>query len=223
MKALKIVALILVPMPQFVKKWAYRRMFGWTVADNACIGWSFIYVRNAALGAGSRIGHFNVIRYLDTLELQEGAKIGSWNYIAAIPFDSPMRMRTLPGRDARLTIGRHAGITGRHFLDCNDAITLGDFTTIAGRATYFYTHGIDMQTARQSIGKITIGKYCMVGARCMIVKGASLPDFSVLGAQSMLHKPMTEPYGLYSGNPAKLVKHLDRDAEYYRRTSSFID
>lgn len=223
MKGSKVIALLLVPMPQFLKKWAYRSLFGWSIDDSARIGWSFIHVKQAYLGPGSRIGNFNVIRYLHVLELKEGAKIGSWNYINAIPFDSPMRMRQLEGRDPRLTIGRHAGITGRHFLDCNDAITLGDFTTIAGKSTYFYTHGIDIKTSRQSLGKITIGKYCMVGARCMIVKGASLPDYSVLGAQSMLHKAMAEPYGLYSGNPAKLVKHLDHEAAYYDRESSYID
>lgn len=48
-------------------------------------------------------------------------------------------------------------------------------------------------------------KYSGVGANCTILPGVRLAEGSVVGANSLVTKD-TEPWGVYVGSPAKLVK-----------------
>jgi hypothetical protein len=57
----------------------------------------------------------------------------------------------------------------------------------------------------------------------VVLRGAELPDCSVLAAGSTLARAFQEPFTLYSGVPAQPVKALDRDAEYFRRTRGYVD
>ena len=56
----------------------------------------------------------------------------------------------------------------------------------------------------------------------MMLGGSSLPHHSVLGAQSLLNKKWDEPYRLYGGVPAKPLKELSQEMEYFRRTEGFV-
>lgn len=69
---------------------------------------------------------------------------------------------------------------------------------------------------------VRIGQYCFVGAACVILKGAVLPDFSILAANSTLHRAFDESYGLYSGVPAQRVRALDHDCAYFHRTIGYV-
>jgi len=48
--------------------------------------------------------------------------------------------------------------------------------------------------------KITIGNKCWIGAYCKILKGASIPDGSILGAGSIVSKPLSQPGSIYVGH-----------------------
>ena len=82
------------------------------------------------------------------------------------------------------------------------------------------THSIDLKNNRQDTSPIRIGNYAFVGARCTILKGAILPDYSVLGACSLLNKQYNTP-GLYAGNPAKYIKSLE-NYKYFEREYGFV-
>jgi carbonic anhydrase/acetyltransferase-like protein (isoleucine patch superfamily) len=62
-----------------------------------------------------------------------------------------------------------------------------------------------------------------VGAAFVLLPGASLPDYSVLGAIALLNKHYTEPYYLYAGNPAGPVKQLSPDQKYFTHKSGYVD
>lgn len=218
-----LLAALCVFLPFPIKRLIYLKVFEWEVDRSARIGLAFIWAKSVKIGPGASIGHFTVLRNLDLLELNEKASVGNWCYGTALNFGSTKHFTDNPLRNPSLMLGKSASITGRHYLDCNDAITIGEFTTVAGRQTLFYTHGINIISNRQECAPISIGRYCIIGARCMIVKGAILPDYSVLGAQSVLSSRHEQPYGLYAGNPATLVKSLSRDAMYFTRTDRFVD
>mgnify|MGYP000131553782 FL=1 len=118
------------------------------------------------------------------------------------------------------SIGKNTSITSRHYFDCNGGIYIGDYCTIAGFETAFMTHSIDLKNNRQDTSPIRIGNYAFVGARCTILKGAILPDYSVLGACSLLNKQYNTP-GLYAGNPAKYIKSLE-NYKYFEREYGFV-
>jgi acetyltransferase-like isoleucine patch superfamily enzyme len=84
------------------------------------------------------------------------------------------------------------------------------------------SHSIDYQCNRQHSEPITIGAYCFVGTSCVILGGAVLPDHCVLGALSLLNKPLTQPWSLYAGQPAKWRKAIPPDAAYFNRSKGFV-
>jgi acetyltransferase-like isoleucine patch superfamily enzyme len=52
---------------------------------------------------------------------------------------------------------------------------------------------------------IDIGNDVWIGYGAMLLPGANIPDGVVIGANAVISKPL-EPYGIYVGNPARLLK-----------------
>jgi acetyltransferase-like isoleucine patch superfamily enzyme len=107
-------------------------------------------------------------------------------------------------------------------IDCTARVRVGAFATIGGFRSQFITHSIDLQRGRQSSEPIDIDEYCFVGTNCVLLGGSSLPHHSVLGAQSLLNKKWDVPYRLYAGVPAKPLKALPPEMEYFRRAEGFV-
>src|SRR5690606_32520420 len=106
-------------------------------------------------------------------------------------------------RSPKLIIGENSAITKNHHFDCTDAITIGKFCTIAGYSSQFLTHSIDVYENRQNSAPISIGNYAFVSTNVVLLGGASLPSYSILGAKALLNKSLTEEWVLYGGIPAR--------------------
>jgi hypothetical protein len=207
--------------------WPLRRRLlnlacGYAIAAGARIGFSLVACTQLRMEAGARIGHFNVIKGA-RLEMRECASIGDFNWIAGLPPDSPRHFTTEIERDPALCLGRHSALTSRHFIDCSNRVDVGEFSTIAGARSQILTHAIDIRTNVQASAPVSIGRYCFVGTGCVVLKGARLPDCSVLAAASSLARVYDEPYTLYSGVPATPVKVLPRESAYFSRVRGFVD
>jgi acetyltransferase-like isoleucine patch superfamily enzyme len=214
--------LLLMFLPNSLKLWVMNRFCGCNIHRSAKIGFSFIRVGKLVLAEGASIKHFNLIRNLELFELQEKASVGNFNQFTAIPLHSTVHFADEKNRYPSLVLGRHSAIVSRHYFDCNNAIHIGHHSIIAGRNTLFYTHGISVSRNRQETHPIRIGNYCMLGAAAVILKGAVLPDYSVLAANSTLSKAHEETHAIYSGVPAIPVKSLDRSAQYFHREEGFV-
>lgn len=59
-------------------------------------------------------------------------------------------------------------------------------------------------------GRVTLGRHCIVGANSVVLPKANLGDGVAVGAQSMVTKSL-EPWGIYSGIPAKRIKERSRN------------
>lgn len=203
-------------LPWRLRRRALIAALNWEIHPSARIGRSILMVLRLRMGPRARIGHFTFARNVELLELGAGSSLGNKNWISGFTLGSD-RAFTDCGRRAVLSIGDEAAITHGHRIDCTDSVTVGAFTTVAGWDTQFVTHAISVYDARQRCAPITIGRYCFVGTRCTLLKGAELPDYSVLGAGSVLAHKMSETYRLYSGIPAKSVKPLPSDSQYFTR------
>jgi len=84
------------------------------------------------------------------------------------------------------------------------------------------THSIDLAFNRQTSAPIRIGDYCFLGTNCVLLAGSGLPDFSVVGAKSLLNKTFTATHQLYGGVPAKPLQTLPADYAYFQRTTGFV-
>lgn len=170
----------------------------------------------------SRIGHLNLIKGMQLVTLGKFSSIGKLNWITGVPNNSK-HFRQNKDRSPSLIIDENSAITHRHIIDCTACINIGKFTTVAGYNSHFLTHSIDLAQNMQSSLGIVIGNYCFIGTNCIFLPGSCLPDYCVLGALSLLNKNYTENYTLYAGTPAKPIKTLPHDWQYFKREQGYVD
>jgi acetyltransferase-like isoleucine patch superfamily enzyme len=216
-------AALLAPLPWFLKRPLLQSLFGYRLHPSARIGLSIIAAAEVELGEGARIGHLNVVRGLSRLELGPHATIAQLNWITGFPAGPSRHFAHQPDRRPALLLGAHSAITSRHLLDCTNRITIGPFATIAGFRSQILTHSIDLAVNRQNSTEVKIGAYCFIGTGCIVLPGASLPDYCVLGAGAVLNEALTESHTLYAGVPARAVKKLPADTGYFTRPRGFVE
>ena len=207
--------------------WGLRRpflqwQFGYSIHRTSRIGLAWIHPRHLVLEEHARIGHLTLCKNVDLLHLGAHALIGPLNWITGFPSGQSRHFAHQPERRPELIVGRHAGISSRHFIDCTARVRIGAFSTIAGYRSQLITHSIDLSAARQSSEPIEIGEYCFIGTEAVVLGGSSLPHHSVLGAKSLLNKKWDTPYQLYAGVPAKPLRELSQEMEYFRRQEGFV-
>ncbi|MEA2298619.1 MAG: hypothetical protein QOF77_1555 [Solirubrobacteraceae bacterium] len=212
---------VLLPWP--VRRLVLQRFFGYRIHPTCRIGFSCVLARSLVMEEHSSIGHLTMCRRIDLLHLGSHSVIGTLNFITGQPSDSKLRhYHDCPERRPQLLLGRHSVITSRHHLDCTDRVEIGEFSAVGGRGSTFFTHGIDISANRQRPEPISIGDYCLMGTSCVVLAGASLPDYCVLGAMSLVDRALVESHQLYGGVPARAIKPLPEDAEYFRRTEGRV-
>lgn len=98
------------------------------------------------------------------------------------------------------------------YADKNNPVYIGDYTIIAPNVLISgYNH--DLYDNRKYIGKggIKIGRYCWIGMNASVLSGVELGDFTVVAAGSVVTKSFPEGYCVIAGNPAKVVKKLEKE------------
>ena len=210
-------------LPWRLRRNALRLFFGYEIDPSAKIGLSLISVGMLRMGPRARVGHLTRVKGLRELSIGEAASLGNLNWVTAVPSGHPVFFTSDVDRNPSLVIERHAAITHRHLIDCTDRVVVGEFSTVAGWRSQILTHAIDVRLSRQSAESISIGRYCFVGTGVVILKGACLPDYSILSAGSVLASAMSDSFTLYSGVPAIAAKPLDRASGYFQRTQGYVN
>ncbi|MGI8730517.1 MAG: acyltransferase [Solirubrobacteraceae bacterium] len=189
-------------LPQRLKRLLLRHALGWTVADDAFIGFSYVDAETATLQSGSHIGHFNIIRNVRGLQLGRGAFIKDFNHIFG---SSP---HGLDGARS-FTLGDGSLVMSRHYFDLTGAVTIGDNAIVGGRGTHAYTHSLLVLTGDDEwvIGEVAIGDGARVYANAILVPCAVAPG-ATFAAGAVLTKSYEPEPGerlLIAGNPAVVV------------------
>jgi acetyltransferase-like isoleucine patch superfamily enzyme len=90
-------------------------------------------------------------------------------------------------------------------------IEIGDYTQVAPNVVIVSANH-DIYDSRKHIeAKVTIGKYCWLGAGCKIMPGVTLGDFTIVGAGAVVTKSFPEGYCILGGVPAKKIKDLEKE------------
>jgi len=210
--------------PWPLKRFLLTRFFGHELHPTAKIGLSWIFPKMLRMDSGSRITHLCVAIHLDEISMGACSIIDRGNWITGFPGGTEsVHFAHQPGRVSRLVLGAHSAITKDHHIDCTSLIEIGAFTTIAGYRSQLLTHSIDLQESRQHSEPIKIGDYCLVGTDVVILGGARLPSYCVLGAKSLLNKAFDEEWSLYAGVPASKKGEIPRDLKYFGRDTGFVN
>jgi len=193
------------------------RGLGHKVAPSALIGPNLLYgVRCVKIGECARVGPFNVFRGLSQLILEDYAIISSWNWISAHP-----GFQTVDHDAGTLFMGYAAKIGSRNYLDCSGTVIAREYSHLGGNRCFVQSHAPDYANATVTVGRVTIGHHAMVGSCAVMLKGANLPDQSLLASNStMLRSSAADgKRGLYAGSPAKwrretIGRYFDTDDAY---------
>lgn len=219
---------ILIQIMLFIFPWKIRRsllckIFGFQIDKTAKIGLSIILARELILEENSNIGSLVICKGIDCFKMHKGSHVGNLMYITGFSTLNNSVFQSVHNRHCELIMDEYSTLTSRHFVDCNGGVYIGAFTTIAGIKSQILTHSINVYKNRQEAHPIYIGKYCFVGTGCILLPGTKLPDYSVLGAGSVLTKSYEEPACLYAGNPAKNIKDIDiTTALYFQRDERMV-
>ena len=188
--------------------------FGHDIDPSAHVGPNLVVgVQKFQIGPNAAIGPFNVFRGMGLVRMSGYAIINSWNWISAHPV-----YRTIDRDAGTLFLGTCARIGSRNYLDSSGTIVVKAFAYVGGNKCVLQTHEPHFASDEQSVGRITVGHHSMVGTRAVLLKGAALPDQSLLAANSTLvsGKGDGRP-GLYAGSPA--VWRREVDGEWFTRNT----
>ncbi|MDN3664917.1 MULTISPECIES: acyltransferase [Algibacter] len=219
----KILSIIILFFPWKIRRFFLIKIWKYDIHSEARIGFSYIYPRMLKMAKGSEIGHLNVAVNLELMVLGENASIARLNWITGFPVNSEsLHFKHQKERRSELILGDNSAITKHHHIDCTNQVNIGSYVTIAGYYSQLLTHSINIEDNRQDSKPIKIGDYSFIGTNSVILGGAVLPSYSVLGAKALLNKAYEEEYVLYGGIPAKPVTALTKDAKYFKRTEGYV-
>lgn len=110
----------------------------------------------------------------------------------------------------KLTLGDNFDITGNAMIICAKEISIGNNTMIAWQSILMDSdqHSIFDATAKRinEDKPIFIGDNVWIGAKSFILKGAKIPNGSIVGANSTISKSFNTQKSIIAGNPAKIIK-----------------
>lgn len=114
--------------------------------------------------------------------------------------------------DAVLDIETNVRVSNRTKIICYDNIKICHDTRIAWECqlidtTFHYMRNMNDNSVTELTKLIVVGAHNWIGNRCNIMKGAVIPNYTIVAAGSLCNKHYEFPqYSLIAGTPAKLIK-----------------
>ncbi len=115
----------------------------------------------------------------------------------------------------RLKAGRHTypGDSPGVYISAFNGVEVGDYTNIGPNVSIVSdNHNFIDNSVSNPADPVRIGKFCWLGSHAAILPGTVLGDFTIVGAGAVVTKSFTEGYCVVAGNPAKIIKYLDKES-----------
>lgn len=138
------------------------------------------------------------------------------NGINHSPIGCPQPCTFFVDRGCTLAIGDNVGVSQTALIAMAD-ITIGNNVKIGG-GTSVYTsdfHSLDASVrassddfAHRMSAPVCIKDNAFVGARCIILKGVTIGENSIVGAGSVVAKSIPDNQ-IWAGNPAKFIRNVN--------------
>jgi acetyltransferase-like isoleucine patch superfamily enzyme len=103
------------------------------------------------------------------------------------------------------------GYSPGNYIQAIGKIYIDDYTQIAPNVGIISANHDLYDSRKHILSHVKIGKYCWLGMGSIILPGVELGDFTIVGAGSIVTKSFSEGFCVIAGNPAKLIKLLEKD------------
>jgi len=116
---------------------------------------------------------------------------------------------SLLGADAELNLYTASFVMGQFCHTSSYFAAVGSRHTLHHPSTFAVSRGpyAFLGEPADRVGDIVIGNDVWFGMRVILLPGVRVADGCVVGAGSVVTANLTEPYGIYAGNPARLLRH----------------
>lgn len=122
-------------------------------------------------------------------------------------------------KGAHLNIGKDVGIS-QTSIYCKQAIYIGDYVKIGAGCLIFDSnfHSTDwrirsdrsIDTNSAINAPVRIGNHAFIGARCIVTKGVTIGERSIISAGSVVVSDIPSDC-IAGGNPCKIIKYLNNE------------
>lgn len=126
----------------------------------------------------------------------------------------PVHFTSIIGNVRNIYAGIEAcpGIMPGCYIQGHGVTYIGDYTAISANVGIITSnHDPYCNKNYTPTRDVKIGNYCWVGMNSVILSGVELGDFTIVGAGSVVTKSFTEGHCIIAGNPAKLIRHLEKE------------
>lgn len=106
------------------------------------------------------------------------------------------------------------------YINAQNGIHIGDYTNLGPNVGIVSAnHDFVNNSLPTDAAPINIGKYCWLGMGAVVLPGVVLGDFTIVGAGAIVTQSFTDGYCVLAGNPAKVIKELNKtDCEAFAKS-----
>ena len=120
-------------------------------------------------------------------------------------------------------INSKIGIRPGDYIQGNGGLYIGDYVTVSPNCGIITGNHNPLNHLEHLDKEIVIEDYCWIGMNSMLLPGVHLGPRTVVAAGSVVTKSFPEGFCIIGGNPAKVIKELEKgkfvpphlDEEYY--------
>lgn len=108
--------------------------------------------------------------------------------------------------------GTFPGDSPNNYIDATNGVEVGSYTNFGPNVSVISSnHDFYNNAVLSAAPPVKIGAYCWLGTQCVILPGVCLGDFTIVGAGAVVTKSFEEGYCVIAGNPATIIKYLDKE------------
>ena len=109
-------------------------------------------------------------------------------------------------------IGSAPGLSFGCYIQGIGKIKIGNYVIMAPHVGIISAnHDLYDHRKHSSDTSVVIGDYCWIGMNAVILPNVVLGDFTIVAAGAVVTKPFAEGYCIIGGNPARVIKYLEKD------------
>ncbi|MEL6141980.1 MAG: acyltransferase [Bacteroidota bacterium] len=108
----------------------------------------------------------------------------------------------------KLGVNRYSRIVAHEEVNIGDNVTIGQMVSILDHDHDFFMENQQLQLSGYRTAPVNIGNNIWIGDKCTILRGVTIGDNVVIGANTLVHKNVP-PNVVIGGNPFRILKELD--------------